>query len=499
MKSTLIFVPNVLNFEKIGNLEGFSKFYNNELVFYITNDELLTTCNSVIGYCSDNIPNCIHITNNTPWIHVKRKTGFTTVIGLSNNFDFDKEIIYVRYDYDVLKKSDLKTFAFENYGEHFEILANAVQEKYLLESQQNFNKIIYSLWNIMIFMLSTILIIINLLLKVFDKGKFIINYSTTFDHFKKTTEILKWSIVKLKKEQKLSVGVGNIMISKLIDFLLGISILYLLFQYEAEFIKFIQDTTESIIRALEKLLNFLMGSPVGLKLNYAFNTTLGGFFLYHISLWKSFLHTMSPILKLGFHLLVIPGSFGLSFQAALVSDLVTFSTFHIYCIYVYAARLYGVQVRGIISLSHLFIGRKYNPLRQRVDSHKYNHHQLFIGTLGFTILLFLLPTTLLYYSVFTFLRLCLVVFDRILIHLRYKLQRLPIYVGFLWLVNSPTIKGTIRLSICRDFAAKLVVHATLENVSLQKILTHNFPATFVDVPIILWTDVFQNVLAGSLL
>lgn len=166
MKSTLIFVPNVLNFEKIGNLEGFSKFYNNELVFYITNDELLTTCNSVIGYCSDNIPNCIHITNNTPWIHVKRKTGFTTVIGLSNNFDFDKEIIYVRYDYDVLKKSDLKTFAFENYGEHFEILANAVQEKYLLESQQNFNKIIYSLWNIMIFMLSTILIIINLLLKV---------------------------------------------------------------------------------------------------------------------------------------------------------------------------------------------------------------------------------------------------------------------------------------------------------------------------------------------
>lgn len=64
-------------------------------------------------------------------------------------------------------------------------------------------------------------------------------------------------------------------------------------------------------------------------------------------------------------------------------------------------RLYGVQVRGLISLWRLFIGRKQNPLRHRVDSCQYSHHQLFIGTLAFTILLFLLPTTMLYYAVFT--------------------------------------------------------------------------------------------------
>lgn len=49
----------------------------------------------------------------------------------------------------------------------------------------------------------------------------------------------------------------------------------------------------------------------------------------------------------------------------------------------------------------MFIGRKYNPLQDRVDTYEYTHHQLFIGILMFTIFLFLFPTTLLYYTVFT--------------------------------------------------------------------------------------------------
>lgn len=55
---------------------------------------------------------------------------------------------------------------------------------------------------------------------------------------------------------------------------------------------------------------------------------------------------------------------------------------------------------GLCALWRLFLGRKYNPLRNRVDSCHYSHRQLFVGTLAFTILLFLLPTTTLYYAVF---------------------------------------------------------------------------------------------------
>lgn len=80
-----------------------------------------------------------------------------------------------------------------------------------------------------------------------------------------------------------------------------------------------------------------MGVPIGLKLNYAFNKTLGQFFFYHISLWKIFLLCLKPLFAY-FRYLAIPGSLGISFQMAMIYDLMSVATFHVYCIYVYAAR-----------------------------------------------------------------------------------------------------------------------------------------------------------------
>ena len=47
---------------------------------------------------------------------------------------------------------------------------------------------------------------------------------------------------------------------------------------------------------------------------------------------------------------------------------------------------------------------KYNPLRDRVDSADCSVEQLFLGTIVFTILLFLFPTSLTFYCVFLALR-----------------------------------------------------------------------------------------------
>ena len=52
------------------------------------------------------------------------------------------------------------------------------------------------------------------------------------------------------------------------------------------------------------------------------------------------------------------------------------------------------------SLWRLFRGKKWNVLRKRVDSASFDVDQLFVGTLLFTVLLFLLPTVALYYVVF---------------------------------------------------------------------------------------------------
>lgn len=61
-----------------------------------------------------------------------------------------------------------------------------------------------------------------------------------------------------------------------------------------------------------------------------------------------------------------------------------------------------------MSLWRLFRGKKFNPLRNRVDTlqdtNEGENPRFFLGTLLFTILLFLLPTTALYYAIFAALR-----------------------------------------------------------------------------------------------
>nr|CAD7428884.1 unnamed protein product [Timema monikensis] len=133
-----------------------------------------------------------------------------------------------------------------------------------------------------------------------------------------------------------------------------------------------------VVTTLRDLVQWLMGIPAGLKLNYAFNNMLGRFFLYHINLWWTFLVLAKPLLELASEIFLCFGYLGLTFQV-----------------------LYSLQLSGLLALFRLFLGKKYNPLRGRVDSCQYSPDQLFVGTLAFTILLFLLPTTFMYYIVFT--------------------------------------------------------------------------------------------------
>lgn len=67
-------------------------------------------------------------------------------------------------------------------------------------------------------------------------------------------------------------------------------------------------------------------------------------------------------------------------------------------------RLFNIQISGLKALFRLFVGRKYNPLRGGIDSCEYTNQELFVGTVAFTILLLLLPTTVMYYIVFTMVR-----------------------------------------------------------------------------------------------
>ncbi|KAL7712445.1 putative phosphatidylinositol n-acetylglucosaminyltransferase subunit q [Entamoeba marina] len=49
------------------------------------------------------------------------------------------------------------------------------------------------------------------------------------------------------------------------------------------------------------------------------------------------------------------------------------------------------------------MGTKYNPLRKRVDTLNYKQDQFLLGTILFAVLVFLLPTSLMYYLYFSIL------------------------------------------------------------------------------------------------
>ncbi|KAJ6795940.1 N-acetylglucosaminyl-phosphatidylinositol biosynthetic protein gpi1-like isoform X7 [Iris pallida] len=65
--------------------------------------------------------------------------------------------------------------------------------------------------------------------------------------------------------------------------------------------------------------------------------------------------------------------------------------------------LYSRQIHALASLWRLFRGRKWNPSRKRLDSYDYCVEQHVVGSLLFTPLLLLLPTTSVFYMFFTIL------------------------------------------------------------------------------------------------
>jgi hypothetical protein len=89
--------------------------------------------------------------------------------------------------------------------------------------------------------------------------------------------------------------------------------------------------------------------------------------------------------------------FGLAFDATQVALL------HIRFLSFTFARCQRLELSTLISLWGLFCGKKRNVLRMRYDTLKYDHMQLLLGTILFTICLFMFTTILVYHCYFAIL------------------------------------------------------------------------------------------------
>jgi phosphatidylinositol glycan class Q protein len=132
---------------------------------------------------------------------------------------------------------------------------------------------------------------------------------------------------------------------------------------------------------------------------------------------------------------------------ALFSDLLSLLTMHIYSFYIASARIFNWQLTIIISLFHLFRGKKHNVLRKRIDSCDYDLDQLLLGTILFTLLFFLLPTVIVFYVAFASARMAIISLKAILDTLLACLNHFPLFALMLRVKDSQRLPGMSHYSI----------------------------------------------------
>lgn len=195
---------------------------------------------------------------------------------------------------------------------------------------------------------------------------------------------------------------------------------------------------------------WLMDWPGGLKLNNELAAFFGELFLWVIQFWGSLLHNFRPYFKLIIHLVGYSGYAGAAYPISIISDIISLLTFHIYCFYVASARIYHWQLVVLQSLFHLFRGKKRNVLRNRIDSCNYDLDQLLMGTIFFTVLIFLLPTVLVFYLTFATSRLAIVLICALCESSLACLNHFPLFAILLRVKDSKRIPGGIRLDFKID-------------------------------------------------
>lgn len=199
------------------------------------------------------------------------------------------------------------------------------------------------------------------------------------------------------------------------------------------------------------MITWLMNLPAGLKLNDELGGFLGDLFLWVIDYWADTMSSVRPHLPHIIYAIGFSSFAGASMPIALFSDLLSILTLHVYSFYIASARIYNWQLSIIISLFHLFRGKKRNVLRNRIDSCDYDLDQLLIGTILFTLLIFLLPTVLVFYLTFASARMAIIMLKATLETLLACLNHFPLFALMLRVKDSKRLPGGIRFEL-KDMA-----------------------------------------------
>ncbi|EFJ38063.1 hypothetical protein SELMODRAFT_437591 [Selaginella moellendorffii] len=175
---------------------------------------------------------------------------------------------------------------------------------------------------------------------------------------------------------------------------------------------------------------WLMGVPAGFKLNNELAEVMGTAALNVTQAFLTFLELFPASVRLLQCLGAVSILLGASVSTSVMVDAVFMATAHITMLQRVTAFIYGNQLKVLAALWRMFRGRKFNPLRNRIDSYEYSVEELVVASLMFTPLLLLLPTMSVFYTFFTILHASLTV-PRFLLQIAVELIKTFPYVE-LW-------------------------------------------------------------------
>ncbi|KAL6509049.1 hypothetical protein OROGR_023156 [Orobanche gracilis] len=216
---------------------------------------------------------------------------------------------------------------------------------------------------------------------------------------------------------------------------------------------------------------WLMGNPAGFKLNTELAGVLGMICLNAIQIWSTpwiFMGFLFVYLTKGLALCGI--IFGLTSAAALIVDVISLATMHVLTLHFFLSLIYSTQIQTLAALWRLFRGKKGNPLRHRLDSYDCTVEQQVVGSLLFTPILLLLPTTSAFYIFFTILYTCVSFVCIVLQNAISFIHSTPYAKLFLWLKRRARFPCGIwlELTLCRHSETGAVSRSNVFHGELQK-------------------------------
>ncbi|KAH6576018.1 hypothetical protein BASA62_001660 [Batrachochytrium salamandrivorans] len=233
------------------------------------------------------------------------------------------------------------------------------------------------------------------------------------------------------------------------DIIIGVALGSVIVDYRFVISDFLIRTFKAItIEWVDSTIQWLMGWPVGLKLNSELNSFIGELFGWLVLSWSEIFLVAEVYLPDILLFVGKSGILGATTSLSMLSDIIMLATMHLHLFYTISAKMYFWQLTVIQSLFTLFRGKKRNALRNRVDSADYDLDQLMLGTCFFTLLVFLMPTVAVYYALFTVCRICVVMLHAILEIILAILNHFPLFAVMLRFKDPGRLPEGIQFQPC---------------------------------------------------